>query len=228
MYAGTMPRTEAMKRKLTLGPDEDSPRPAKAARTFTSTPEELVKLCGAFVQATSAACNSRLTPVKMMEGLIDRFEKARDKQAKMGAEVPSADQSAAAAAEGQAAANPVIQPGPPPAAPPASNNSRGGRGSRGRGGTGGTVARPSPAQVSGGAPVRCSYPAVQGTGYCMTPNFPEAEFCRTCGGRLSCQRSQAPNPGHNSGNRGHGNQGGRGSFRGRGWKGARGRRSRGF
>ena len=63
--------TEAVKRKLSLGSDEDSPRPAKVARTFTSTPEELVKLCGAFVQATSAACDSLLTHVRMIDNLID-------------------------------------------------------------------------------------------------------------------------------------------------------------
>ena len=87
MFKGTEPRLEAVKRKLSLGSDEDSPRPAKVARTFTTTPEELVKLCGEFAQATSAACNSRLTPVRMMENLIDRFEKARGKQKGMAASV---------------------------------------------------------------------------------------------------------------------------------------------
>ena len=83
MFTGTDPKAQAGKRKLSLDQGEDNPRPVKVAKTFLSTPEELVKLCGAFAQATSAACNSRLTPVKMMENLIDRFEKARDKQTKM-------------------------------------------------------------------------------------------------------------------------------------------------
>ena len=66
MFAGTEPNTQAgEKRKLSLVEGDDNPRPAKAAKTFTSSPEELVRLCGAFVQATSAACNSRLTPVNL-------------------------------------------------------------------------------------------------------------------------------------------------------------------
>ena len=80
MYKGTEPRVGAVKRKLSLAGEDGNPKPAKVAKTFNSTPEDLVKLCGAFAQATSAACNSRLLPVKMMENLIDRFEKARDKQ----------------------------------------------------------------------------------------------------------------------------------------------------
>ncbi len=90
MFPGTEPNEQAgEKRKLlSLGIGDDNPRPAKAAKTFTSTPEELVKLCGAFVQATtSGACNSRLTPVKLMENLIDRFERARDKQTQMAESV---------------------------------------------------------------------------------------------------------------------------------------------
>ena len=138
MFKGTKPRTEALKRKLSLGTDEDSARPAKVIKTFTSTPEELVKLCGAFVQATSAACNSRLTPVRMKENLIDRFERARDRQAKMAASVnpgqppeaegPTADQPAGEAAGGKAVATPASNFGPAPAAPPAPNSSRGGGG----------------------------------------------------------------------------------------------------
>ena len=75
-----------------------------------------MKLCGAFAQATSAACNSRLTPVKMMENLIDRFERARDNQTKMvasinpgqpqGAEATAGDLPAAIAPAGGAAAVP--------------------------------------------------------------------------------------------------------------------------
>ena len=73
--------------KLSLVEGDDKPRPAKVVKTFTSTPEELVKLCAAFAQATSAACNSHLTPLKLMENLIDRFERARDKQTQMAASV---------------------------------------------------------------------------------------------------------------------------------------------
>ena len=99
-----------MKRKLSLAAEDGNPKPAKVAKTFTSTPEELVKLCGAFVQATSAACNSRLTPVKLMENLIDRFERARDKQPQMAdsvntdqpqeAQLPAVDQPAVVAPAG--------------------------------------------------------------------------------------------------------------------------------
>ena len=56
MFKGTEPRGDAVKRKLSLDPEEESPRPAKVPRTFTSTPEELVRLCGAFAQPTSTAC----------------------------------------------------------------------------------------------------------------------------------------------------------------------------
>ena len=63
-----------------------------------------MKLCGAFAQATSAACNSRLIPVKMMENIIDRFEKARGKQAWMAAAInPEQPQGA----EGQAGDHPA-------------------------------------------------------------------------------------------------------------------------
>ena len=200
MFTGTEPTAQAGKRKLSLDQGEENPRPAKVARTFTSTPEELVKLCGAFAQATSAACNSRLTPVKTMENLIDRFERARDKQTQMAAsvstgqqqvaEAAAGDQPAAGSAGGAAAVAiaPRVEPVPPKA--PVSNNSRGGggrggRGNRGRGGR--PEQRTPPVQVSGGPPVRCSHPAPDGTGYCMTPNFPEAVVCRRCGGNVSHQ-----------------------------------------
>ena len=60
MFKGTEPRAGAGKCKLSLGPGEDNPRPVKVAKTFTSTPEELVKLSGAFAQAASARAASLL------------------------------------------------------------------------------------------------------------------------------------------------------------------------
>ena len=236
MYPGTEPQEQAGdKRKLlSLGLGDDNPRPAKAPRTFTSTPEELVKLCGAYAQATSAACNSRLTPVKLMENLIDRFEKAREKQSQkaesvnadqaQGAQVPAADQPAAIAPAGGPPAGNLAQAAPAAPIHPASDNS-GNRG-RGRGGRGGAGpahrgTSQGPRQVSGGAPVRCSHPHPSGNGYCGTPNFPEAMVCRECGGRVS--HTGAGSSGYGSGTNQQGRGGGRGARGGR-WRGNRGPR----
>ena len=242
MYPGTEPKEQAgEKRKLlSLGLGDDNPRPAKVPRTFTSTPEELVKLCGAYAQATSAACNSRLTPVKLMENLIDRFERARDKQIQMaesvktdqnqGAQVPAAVQPAAIVPAGGPTAGNLAQAGNVAPAQPTSDNSnnRGrGRGGRGAAGSAHRGASPSPNRVSGGAPVRCSHPHPSGTGYCGTPNFPEAIMCRECGGRVS--HFGAGPSGSGSGTNQQGRGGGRGARGGRWWgnRGPRGYRGRG-
>ena len=241
MFPGTEPNEQAgEKRKLlSLGIGDDNPRPAKAAKTFTSTPEELVKLCGAFAQATSAACNSRLTPVKLMENLIDRFERARDKQTQMAesvntdqpqeAQVPAADQPAAVVPAGGPPAGNLAQVGNVVPRTPASDNSNNrGRGRGGRGAAGSSNTGTSPGPVSGGNPVRCSHPHPSGTGYCCTPNFPEATVCRTCGGRVSHPGAGPSGSGSGTNQRGRG--GGRGARGGRwrGPRGPRGFRGRGF
>ena len=66
MFKGTEVRNRT-KLKLRIGPGDEAPRPAKKQRIFLTTAEEMVKLCGAFVQATSSACDKPLTPVKTME-----------------------------------------------------------------------------------------------------------------------------------------------------------------
>ena len=231
MFPGTEPNTQAgEKRKLSLGVGDDNPRPAKAAKTFTSTPEELVKLCGAYSQAiTSAACNSRFTPVKIMENLIDRFEKAREKQIQMAdsvntdqpqeAQMPAADQPAVIApAGGPPAGNEAPGDIVTPTIPAFNYSMDRGRGRGGRGAAGMSTSGTSPNPVSREPPVRCSHPHPSGTGYCSTPNFPEAKVCRECGGRVS---HQGAGP---SGVNQRGRGGGRGA-RGGKWRGNRGPRN---
>ena len=70
-----------MKRKMTLTPSEepaasDSP-PCKKQKIFTHTPQELVKICSAYMQAQAALLDGPVLPEKVMESVLLRFEQAR-------------------------------------------------------------------------------------------------------------------------------------------------------
>jgi hypothetical protein len=228
------------KRKLQLSTSDDlDPRPVKRAKMFTTTPAEMVRLCAQFSQATAAALDKRLNPLKTMETLVEKIERSRKKQQSIqqGTEgappgnpsdqapevgaveaplVPSASGAAAATNDSSVAA-PRLSPPPPVEA-----STRGGGGTsigrgRGRGGQGANNQRVGVQQegVIAGGPVRCSHLTAPNI-YCSVPNFPEALRCRGCGRGLQNDRAPSIAPQQQRG-------GGRG-FRGRGGRGSRPRR----
>ena len=232
------------KRKLQMNTSDDlDQRPVKQAKTFTTTPEEMVKLFAQYSQATATALNTRINPLRTMELLVEKVEKSRKKQqsvlpgTKSVPQGTALDQEPVVGAEedqpghsGQGGSKSVtkglkVTTPKHSTPPPADATTRGGGGhsngrGRGRGGRGGSNQQ-SGAQTSQvgavGGPVRCSYPTGPNT-FCSTFNFPEALRCRVCGGGLQNYRAQ--NSAHRQ-QRG----GGRG-FRGRGGRGFRSRGGR--
>jgi hypothetical protein len=123
-------------------------RPAKQPRIFTTTPEEMVKIFGQYMQAQGANYGRRVQPARVMESIIERVEHARHREQVTVAAQPSAAQvqplmNLEVSAPEQAPQPPVAPTSSAPAGPPpvfnplfATNQSNSGtaRGGGGRGG----------------------------------------------------------------------------------------------
>jgi hypothetical protein len=78
-----------LKRKLPSAAGEESiRRPSKRQQTFTTTPEEMVKICGQYMQAQGASCARRVQPAQVMESIIERVELARQREQEAAGELP--------------------------------------------------------------------------------------------------------------------------------------------
>jgi hypothetical protein len=191
-----------LKRKLlSAGGEENTRRPAKQQKVFTTTPEEMVKIFGQYMQAQGASYGRRVQPARFMEFIIERVELFRHREQGTVAELPSPvpaqplmnlvieDQAHQPSVE----AIPRVDSSPHPAinpmfASPQPDQSKtrggGGRGGarewRGHGGQGADSRRGHAGRNwQAERPVRCPNGAPPGS-FCSYPNFPEAE---TCGGQ---------------------------------------------
>ena len=63
MFKGTEVRPNLKGNLQIVNDDKVDPIPAKVPRRFTTTPEEVVKLCMQFVQTTSSALDRNFNPV---------------------------------------------------------------------------------------------------------------------------------------------------------------------
>ena len=233
-----------IKRKLpsTAGEDLDR-RPAKQQKTFTTTPEEMVKIFGQYMQAQGANFDRRVQPARVMENIIERVEGARRSE-QVTVAVPStaqvqplmtlrveapaqATQPTAAPAPSASTGNPlVVNPLFAASHPePAQARGGGGRGRgwgwRGRGGQGGDVRGGASRSWLADRPVRCPKETSPGS-FCGFPNYREAEKCGGCGFKNPYHKSLVPNSNPQQTNQ----RGGQGNWRGRGqgyrhWQGRR-------
>ena len=79
-----------LKRKLPSAAGEESTkRPAKKQKVFTTTPEEMVKIFGQYMQAQGASYGKRVQPARVMESIIERVELSRHREQGTVAELPS-------------------------------------------------------------------------------------------------------------------------------------------
>jgi hypothetical protein len=79
-----------LKRKLqSAAGEENDRRPAMQPKVFTTTPEEMVKIFGQYIQAQGANYGRRVQPARVMESSIERVEHARHREQVIVAEHPS-------------------------------------------------------------------------------------------------------------------------------------------
>jgi hypothetical protein len=69
--------------------EENTRRPAKQQKVFTTTPEEMVKIFGQYMQAQGASYGRRVQPARFMESIIERVALARHREQGTVAELPS-------------------------------------------------------------------------------------------------------------------------------------------